>query len=127
MISSWRRTCVLFAIVAGLLLPAAACQRDDSFLLVEVAGDLTLAPTQLRATVIVGQRSNTFVVPPEPAAISLPTSFTVELDRSITGPVIVIVEALDVYGLVLAQGETTQAHLNTGGATIVVVTLGPPS
>jgi len=114
---------VLFAIVAGLLLPTAACQRDDSFLLVEVAGDLTLAPTQLRTTVIVGFASTTFFVPPEPAAISLPTSFTVELDRSITGPVIVIVEALDVYGVTLAQGETTQAHINTGGQTIVAVTL----
>ena len=126
MISSWRRTCVLFAIVAGLLLSTAAYQRDDSFLLVEVAGDLTLAPAQLRATVVVGLRSNTFFVPPEPTAISLPTSFTVELDRSITGPVTVIVEALDAYGLALAQGETTKAHINTGGDTIVVVTLGPP-
>ena len=78
---------------------------------------------QLRATVIVGLGSTTFFVPPEPAAISLPTSFTVELDRSITGPVIVIVEALDVYGVTLAQGETTQAHINTGGQTIVAVTL----
>ena len=49
-----------------------------------------------------------------------------ELDRSITGPVIVIVEALDAYALVLAQGETTQAHINTGGHTIVAVTLGAP-
>jgi hypothetical protein len=115
---------VSFAIVAGLVLPTAACQRDDSFLLVEVAGDLTLAPAQLRATVTVGRRSSTFFVPPEPTAISLPTSFTVELDRSITGPVIVIVEALDAYGLTIAQGETTQTHINTGGHTVVVVTLG---
>ena len=87
---------------------------------------MTLAPAQLRCTVIVGYRSSTFFVPPEPAAISLPTSFTVELDRSITGPVIVIVEALDGAGLALASGETTQAHINTGGETIVAVTLGPP-
>jgi len=124
-ISSWRRTCVVSAIVAALLAPAG-CQRDDSFLLVEVAGDLMLAPAQLRTTVIVGYRSSTFFVPPEPTAISLPTSFTVELDRSITGPVTVIVEALDAYSLAIAQGETTQAHINTGGETIVVVTLGPP-
>ena len=125
MISSWRRTCVVSAIFAALLSPAG-CQRDDSFLLVEVAGDLMLAPAQLRATVIVGYRSTTFFVPPEPTAISLPTSFTVELDRSITGPVIVIVEALDGAALALASGETTQAHINTGGETIVAVTLGPP-
>jgi hypothetical protein len=124
-IPSRRRTSTAFAAVAGLaaLLFTVACQRDDSFLLVEVAGDLTLAPAQLRATVIIGQRSATFLVPPEPAAISLPTSFTVELDRSITGPVDVIVEALDAVGTLLAQGETTQAHINTGGQTIVAVTL----
>ena len=115
MIASWRRTWVLFAVVAGSLLSTAACRCDDPFLLVEVAGDLTLAPVQLRTTVIVGLRSNTFFVPPEPATISLPTSFTVELDWSITGPVIVIVEALDAYALVLAQGETTKAHINTPG------------
>lgn len=126
MLSSRPRSWVSFAIVAGLLLSTAACQRDDSFLLVEVAGDLTLAPAQLRATVGVGLRSSTFLVPPEPTVISLPTSFTVELDRSITGPVTVIVDALDAYGLVLAQGETSQAHINPGGHTIVVVTLGAP-
>lgn len=125
MISSWRRTCTALAIFVGLLSPIA-CQRDDSFLLVEVAGDLALAPAQLRATVIVGPASTTFLVPPEPTTISLPTSFTVELDRSITGSVTVIVEALDGAGTLIAQGETTQAHINAGGDTIVVVTLGTP-
>ena len=128
MSGSWRRTCTALAILVGLvgLLSPVACQRNDSFLLVEVAGDVTLAPAQLRCTVIVGYRSSTFFVPPEPAAISLPTSFTVELDRSITGPVTVVVEALDAYAVTIAQGETTQAHINTGGETIVAVTLGPP-
>jgi H+/gluconate symporter-like permease len=124
-ISSWRRTCTALAILVGLLSPAA-CQRDDSFLLVEVAGNVTLAPAQMRVTVIVGYRSSTFFVPPEPTVISLPTSFTVELDRSITGPVVVIVEALDGVGTGLAYGETTQAHINTGGETIIAVTLGAP-
>jgi hypothetical protein len=125
-ISSQRRTSTVLAAVAGLaaLVFSPACQRDDSFLLVEVAGDLMLAPVQMRVTVIVGQRSTTLSVPPEPAAISLPTSFTVELDRSITGPVIVYVEAFDAVGTLIALGETTQTHINTGGETIVAVTLG---
>jgi H+/gluconate symporter-like permease len=121
-ISSWRRTCVVSAIVAALLAPAG-CQRDDSFLLVEVAGDLMLAPAQLRATVIVGYRSTTFFVPPEPTAISLPTSFTVELDRSITGPVTIAIDALDGGGYIVASGATTQTHISPGGQTIVTVTI----
>lgn len=116
------RACTAFAIVASLA-SAAACQRDDSFLLIEVAGDLTLAPAQLGVTVTVGLRERWFSVPPEPAAISLPTSFTVELDRSITGPVTVAVAAYDSAGTLIASGETTQAHINTGGHTIVAVTL----
>ena len=133
MISSWRRTCVLFAIVVGWLLSSAACQRDDSFLLVEVAGNLTLAPAQLRATVVVGLRSSTFFVPPEPAAISLPTSFTVELDRSITGPVIVIVEALDGLWVVARAGRDDagphqhgRAHHRRRDPGDAAVTLGLP-
>ena len=126
MISFGRRTRTAFAVIVASLLAAGACQRNDSYLLVEVAGDLTLAPVQMRVSVFVGPRSSTFFVPPEPTPISLPTSFTVELDRSITGPVTVIVDALDADGLVLAQGETSQAHINTGGHTIVAVTLGTP-
>ena len=128
MISFGRRTRTAFAVLVASLLAAGACQRNDSYLLVEVAGDLTLAPVQMRVSVFVGPRSSTFFVPPEPTPISLPTSFTVELDRSITGPVTVTVEALDDASVSLAWGETTQAHINTGGETIVVVTLvaGPP-
>ena len=52
---------------------------------------------------------------PRPTTISLPTSFTVELDRSITGPVTIAIDALDDGGYVLASGTTTQTHINTGG------------
>ena len=111
------------AAVAGVA-ALAGCQQADSILLVEVSGDLTLMPAQLSVALTAGgQTRPPILVPPSPTTISLPTSFTVELDRSITGPVIVIVEALDVYGVTLAQGETTQAHINTGGQTIVAVTL----
>jgi hypothetical protein len=124
--SLWRRTGAVLSIMAGLLLGGGVgCQRDDSFLLVEVAGDVTLAPAQFYVTVTVGVRAKGFFVPPEPTAISLPTSFTVELDRSITGPVKLTVEALDGAGYLMASGEATQTHINTGGETIVVVTLSP--
>jgi hypothetical protein len=119
------------ALLARLVLVTAvaaltACQRDDSVLLVEVSGDLTLMPTQLSVTVTAAGRSRTFAVPPAPTTISLPTSFTVELDRSITGPVTIAIDALDTGGNVVASGATTQIYINAGGQTIIAVTLGAP-
>jgi hypothetical protein len=111
--------------VAGVL-AAGACQRDDSILLVEVAGDLTLMPTQLSVTVTANGNSRDLLVPPEPTTISLPTSFSVELDRSITGPVTIAIDALDGSGYVLASGTTTQTHINPGAQTIIAVTLVTP-
>jgi hypothetical protein len=64
------------------------------------------------------------MVPPAPTTISLPTSFSVELDRSITGPVTIAIDALDEGGYVLASGTTTQTLINTGGETIIAVMLG---
>jgi hypothetical protein len=113
----------LFAAAAVL----AACQQDDSILLVTVAGDLALMPMQLSVTVAAGGTSHpAFPVPPSPTTISLPTSFTVELDRGITGPVTIAIDALDVYGYVVASGATTQTHIATGGQTIIAVTLVTP-
>jgi hypothetical protein len=63
-------------------------------------------------------------VPPSPTAISFPTSFTIELDGSITGPVTIAIDALDGNGNVMATGSTTQTHINIGGETIVTVIVG---
>lgn len=102
---------------------AVACQRDDSLLLVEVSGDLTLMPAQLTVTVTAGGISRVLSVPPSPGTFSLPTSFSVELDRSITGPVTITIDALDGGGTIVASGASTQTHINTGGQTIVAVML----
>ena len=107
----------------------AACQQVDSILLVEVGGDLTLMPTQLLVTLTAGGQTHMpSFVPPTPTSITLPTSFTVELDRSITGPVTIRVDAFDNMSSVIASGSTTQTYINTGGQTIIAVTLvdGPP-
>ena len=105
----------------------AACEPRGSILLVEVAGDLALMPAQLSVAVTAGGIDHApFRVPPTPTVISLPTSFTVELDRSITGAVTIAIDALDGYGYVVASGVTTQSHIASGGQTIIAVTLGAP-
>jgi hypothetical protein len=114
------------ALLAAVAL-LAACEQGGSILLVEVAGDLTLMPAQLSVAVTAGGIDHPpFRVPPAPTVISLPTSFTVELDRSITGAVTIAIDALDGYGYVVASGTTTQSHIASGGQTIIVVTLGTP-
>lgn len=112
--------------VAGVL-AAAACQRDDSILLVEVSGDLTLVPYQLSVTVTAEGDSHLLSVPRAPTYVYLPTSFTVELDRSITGAVTIAIDALDGNGYVVASGTTTQSHINAGGQTIIAVALAGPT
>jgi hypothetical protein len=117
---------MLLAALAPLM--AAACHRADSVLLVEVSGDLTLQPTVFQVTMNAGGQSKpTFPVPPNPSGtIALPASFTVELDRSLTGPVTIAIDAQDAGGNTIASGQTTQEHINTGGETVIAVTIVAP-
>ena len=112
--------------VFGVLVTVGGCHRQDSILLVEVAGDVRLQPTQLQVSVTLGSRRQTksFTVPAEPRAITLPTSFSIELDRSVIGPVSIVVTALDAANqIVLGFGETRQDHIQVGEDTVIAVTL----
>ena len=102
-----------------------ACHRGDSILLVEVAGDLRLAPASFQVTVEPAQAAErTFkVAPKNGATVTLPTSLSIELAPNLTGPVAVTVSAFDVNGFMIAYGSATQTDINVGGQTIVVVTL----
>ncbi|HVY37685.1 MAG TPA: hypothetical protein VHM31_07110 [Polyangia bacterium] len=116
----------LFTVAAVALSTwAAACQRADSILLVEVAGDLKLMPVGFAVTVApraMGPRTIR-VAPRAGGAISLPASFTIQLPGNATGPVTVSIDGLDANQNVMAQGTATQQNLNVGGQTIVTVTL----
>jgi hypothetical protein len=103
----------------------AACHRGDSILLVEVAGNLSLSPASLSVTVEPAQAAERSfpVAPKDGAAITLPTSLSVEMAPDLTGPVTVAISALDAAGFVIAAGTATQDDINVGGQTIVVVTL----
>jgi len=108
---------------AGLLAAAASCQRDDSILLVTVSGDVTLTLSQLAVMVTANGAARAFLVPPTPTEFTLPTSFTIELDRDITGPVTIAMDAFDTNGYIVGSGSTTQIHINAGGQTIMTVTI----
>jgi hypothetical protein len=118
-----RRALVPFAAVAAST-AFCACHKSDSILLVEVAGDLTLHPVALQAAVTIGSQTRSLAVPSAPGpAITLPASFSVELDPGLRGPVAVSVDAADASGLVIARGTATQDNLDVGGQTILTVVL----
>jgi hypothetical protein len=120
------RFSTVFAVAIAVAATGAAlggCHRSDSVLIVEVAGDVTLQPAQLRVTVTAGGSAQMLSVPPKPTSISLPTSFTVELAPSVVGPVLVSVTALDGSGSTIASGAATRQYLDVGGETILAIAL----
>lgn len=118
----------LTATAVALVLGLAACHRADSLLLVEVAGDNNLQARSLAVTVTIHDRQKpTFQIPKDPsAAITFPASFSVEVDRSETGPVTIALSAFDDGGNMIAAGETTQQHINVGGETVIAVNIAAP-
>jgi hypothetical protein len=125
-----RRTIMgLFALLALALVPGA-CKQSDSILLVEVYGPAMLDPLQLSVTVTVGvglSEGRNFNVPTMARdmsdPITLPTSFTIALDRSLMAPVQISIDALDATGSPLAGGTTTMQHIEIGGQTDISVML----
>jgi hypothetical protein len=116
----------LLPLLAFAGLAGAACTRPDSILLVEVATLAEMHPTQFRVTVTSGLQSRALVVPPQPVApMTLPISFTVDLDRSRTAPVTVAIEAYDDQQSVIGCGTTVQRHIEIGGQTVMTVWMDP--
>jgi len=102
----------------------ASCNSPPSVLLVEVAGDVNLAPAALSVAVTAARTSGrTFYIAPAGGVVSLPASFTVELPTTIVGPITVAITAVDSAGTALAAGTATRQNLDVGGQTILVVTL----
>jgi hypothetical protein len=122
----WSRLLLGALLVLGLVFaPSFACQKPDSILLVEVASTLSIQPSQLMVVVSAGLDSESLSVPPQPVpgGMKLPTSFTVELDRSRTMPLQVSITALDASSSILACGTTVQEHFQVGGQTVITVFL----
>jgi hypothetical protein len=112
---------VLFALAAL----TGGCADPDSVVLVEVDGQGLSGIMRLRASVTVGLDTRVLLVPTNPQAIPLPTSFTVQIDGSRQGSVGIAVEALDANQAVLARGEALIGELLVGQTNELQVTLEP--
>jgi hypothetical protein len=122
---TWRGRLPRWAMVAWLAAAAGCAKNDSTILLVEIAGPITLTPSQLRVTITTGLEARSLLIPPTPRAdpITLPTSFSLTMDHSRTAPITVSIDALDAQSSPVGFGTTMQDHINLGGTTIIAVLL----
>jgi hypothetical protein len=116
----------LSALTLLLGLASAACSKQQTILLVEVAGPAGLDAHQLDVTVTAGlDPPRAFMIPgtPDPNAFTLPVSFTITLDSSRMGPITVSVDALDLTQSPVGYGTTMMQHIVLGGQTVLEVML----
>lgn len=115
----------LLLLGAGAL--AANCSQSDTVLLVHVTA--SAAPVdgiqQLHTTIRVGGQTRVIDVPDAPAAIALPTSFTVQLARSFSGDLSVHVDARDAASTIIASGTQTVSPLQVGQQNEITIDLAP--
>ena len=112
--------------VAGVLaaLAVAGCTDSKSFLHVSVTGDVQ-GLFQLVVDISVGDQASQLVVPSSPRAITLPTSFNVEMERSRQGRLIVDIQAKDENAVTIATGSRELEMINVGNLNTMSVELLP--
>jgi hypothetical protein len=115
-----------FAVTAALMTPGG-CKKPDTILLIEIAGPISIKPSQFLVNVNAGFVTRLLEVPLEPRSkddpIILPTSFSLGLDRSHTGPITVTIDARGDDKSTVGFGTTIQQHIVIGGQTVITVFL----
>ncbi len=117
------RLYVLLSLAMGM---AGGCSEADTVVSVDVEGTIA-GVQQLRATLTVADRIRTFRIPDRPRAITLPTSFTVQIDRSVQGQLEVTVDALNAGETLIARGTACLSSLVIGKNNSIQVILLPGS
>jgi hypothetical protein len=121
-----RRTCAVLATLGAALAPAAACTPADSVVLVQVQGAVAVPIHQLAVEVKVGSQTRSLRVPEQPtASFFLPTNFSLQIPRAVTGSLRVAVTAVDEGGATIATGSGTLPELAVGLTDEMEVVLGP--
>jgi hypothetical protein len=111
-------------LVAGIWAAAGSCSQSDTVVLVNVVSTEPLAGIQrLHVTLVIAGKSRMLDIPPSPAEIVLPTSFTVQMASSLSGRLDITVEAWDADKATLATGVKSILSLKTGAQNDVVVDL----
>jgi hypothetical protein len=121
-----RRTCAVLATLGAALAGAPACTPADSVVLVQVQGAVAVPIHQLAVEVKVGSQTRSLRVPEQATApFFLPTNFSLQIPRGVTGSLRVAVTALDQAGGTIATGSSTFPELAVGLTDEMEVVLGP--
>jgi hypothetical protein len=120
------RNHALALVALALSLTAAGCKQSDTVLLVEVYGDTAIVPFQFYVNVTAGMDARSILIPPtlnQASSITLPASFTISMDRSHMGPIVITVDAFDSEKNTIAAGTSSLDHPVIGGQSIIPVTI----
>jgi len=110
-------------IVAGVAVLVQGCQTPDTIVKVTVTGQVP-SLRQLHVTFTAGGQDHTFDAPEEAQALVLPTGFTLQLRREITGRLDVTIEGRDGAGEKLAEGMGFVDELEAGAVYALTIDLG---
>ncbi len=111
-----------FASALLALALVAGCPKSDTVLFVTMEGTVT-GITQLKVNVTAGGRMKAIDVPSTPALITLPTTFTIEMDAGVMGAVALAVEARDAGQNVVARGMGNIASVVAGERNDITIGL----
>src|SRR3954470_3789073 len=123
---SWRRVGLGGAIATWAIWVncLSGCSPSDTVVLANVESTVPLVGIhRLHVTLKVGGKTRILDIPQQPVPITLPTSFTVQLGRSLGGRLDVTVEARDGAGAALASGSRAIADLTQGQQNTVTIDL----
>jgi Ni,Fe-hydrogenase III small subunit len=111
-------------LLLGLAGPVASCSNPKTIVFVQVQGTTT-GIFQLAVKVRAGLLSTEIFVPGTPdQPITLPTDFTIEMDRSRRGALNLVVNARDQAKVVIATGSASLPAIVVGERNDITVTLG---
>jgi len=111
-------------LLLGLAGPVASCSNPKTIVFVKVQGTTT-GIFQLAVKVRAGMLSTEIFVPGTPdQPITLPTDFTIEMDRSRQGVLNLVINARDQANVVIATGSASLSTIVVGERNDITVTLG---
>ena len=122
--------------LAWLVLPvmgalSAGCSNSKTKVHVSVTGDVT-GIAQLVVGLNAGGLVTQLLIPPTADVISLPTDFTIEMDRSRTGELLITVDGYptafspDAVKIATGMGDITELAVGEQNAVTVELTAVPP-
>ena len=117
----------LLLLLAGAMAIVATCSQSDTIVFVNVQATEPLSGiVRLHANVKIGNQIRDLNVPESPTnEIAFPTSFTVQVGRSVTGRLDVTVDGYDAASALVASGKASLTALTVGSQNSITIDLAP--